>query len=546
MMAAMLSATLATTAPAIKASYRIYDQTLATVDDRLFGHFMERPSWANETGPEAALTPGTHKFQPKALELMKELRPSVIRFPSGTDNDYIDWRDTIDNAPNRATPERPATIIGHTKEKVTTRFGYDEFLAMARGLKSQVILPVRFRDALTGRADTKAEARDHAAALAAYVNGRVGQKLPEGLEAYVAARVKNGHPKPWNVEYFQIGNETWFFNDDLNQKYPGKVAERYVDALEVFVDAIHAVDPKIRIIADGVDDDKAHLIRKRLGDKVSFLVDHWYSPWEIPHFEKEGKAVPTENLSQEQIWNAWVSPWPVNDATGESKVDLNTLNDKPKHGYPVAITEWNWNGWWKSEEWHKAKLKDSLMARGIGAAGYLHAMMRRAADIRIACMSMTVGQAWDIDCIRVDPTGKQDAFFMPIGNLMALYAQKHGDRLLRQDDVAVPTYDQPLSGGGIQAHGNVQTVDLVTTARGKKLYLHVINRDFKSPAEITLDLSSYGKVKPDGTMWTVEGPIGREIPANSKTVRRKLMLDPTHPKITLAPRTINVIELEKT
>lgn len=543
-MAAMLSVTLASTAPTIQASYKIYDQSLATVDDRLFGQFMERPSWHNEIGPEAAVVPGTHKLQPKALELMRELKPSVIRFPSGTDNDYVDWRDMIDNAPGRASAERPVTV-GHMDGKVTNRFGYDEFFEMARGLKSEIILPVRFKDAVVGTADMKEEAKIRAAALAAYVNGRVDQNLSADLKTYVDARVKNGHREPWNVEYFQVGNETWFFNEDLEKKYPGKVAERYVDALEAFVDAIHAVDPKIRIIADGVDVDKAVLIRERLGDKVAFLVDHWYSPWEIPIFEKDGKPVPTETLSERDIWNAWVAPWPVNDATGQSRVDLNTVNDSGRHGYPVAITEWNWNGWWKSEEWHKAKLKDSLMARGIGAAGYLHAMMRRASDIKIACMSMTMGQAWDIDCIRVDPTGKQEAFFMPIGNLMALYAQHHGDQLLRQDDVNVPVYDQPLSGGGIRAHGKVQKVDLVTTAKGGKLYLHVINRDFESPAEITLDLSSYGKVKPDGTMWTVEGPIGREIPSGSKTISQKIKVDPNTPKFTLAPRTINVIELEK-
>ncbi|RYG48741.1 hypothetical protein EON79_03585 [bacterium] len=410
---------------------------------------------------------------------------------------------------------------------------------------SEIILPVRFRDGLLGMEDLKESAIKHGATLAAYVNGRKGQKLPNGLEAYVDARIANGRAQPWNVEYFQIGNETWFFNGDLEKKYPGKTAERYVEALGAFIDAIHSVDPKIQIIADGVDVDKALLIREKLGDKVAFLVDHWYSPWEIKEFEKEGKGVPTEDLSETDIWNAWVAPWPVNESTGQARVDLNTVNDSGKHGYPVAITEWNWNGWWGPEAYPKAKLKMSLMARGIGAAGYLHAMMRRAADIRIACMSMTIGQNWDIDAIRVDPTGKQEPFFMPIGNLMALYAQKHGDRVLRQDDLSVPTYDQPFKGGGIQAHGKVQKVDLVATAKGKKLYLHIINRSFDAPAEIDLDLASFGKIRASGNLSTIEGPLERQIPAGSTTVTRKITVSPEHPKVTIAPRTINVLEFDR-
>ncbi|RYG32612.1 hypothetical protein EON81_20220 [bacterium] len=540
----MLSATLATAAPSLTASYRIFDQATANLDSRIFGHFMERPSWHGEIGPEAAVIPGTHKLQPKALALLKELRPSILRFPSGTDNDYVLWTDMIDRAPGRSGLGRPVTI-GHMKGEVTNRFGYDEFLPMAREMKSQIILPVRFRDGLLGMEDLKESARKHAATLAAYVNGRKGQKLPADLEAYVDARMANGRKEPWNVEYFQIGNETWFFNEDLEKRYPGKSAERYVEALGAFIEAIHSVDPKIGIIADGVDVDKALLIREKLGDKVSFLVDHWYSPWEIKEFQRGGKPFPTEDLSEADIWKAWVAPWPVNESTGQARVDLNTVNDSGKHGYPVAITEWNWNGWWGPEAYPKAKLKMSLTARGLGAAGYLHAMMRRASNIQIACMSMTIGQNWDIDAIRVDPTGKQEASFLPIGNLMALYAQKHGDRVLRQEDLNVPTYEQPFSGGGIKSHAKVQTIDLVATATKKKLFLHVINRSFDEAADIDIDLTPFGKIRTDGTISSIEGPLERSIPALSKTTTRKVTVSSDHPRITLAPRTINVIELTR-
>ena len=38
----------------------VSDKVLHEIDPRLFGQFMERPSWG-EIGPEAAVIPGTHQ-----------------------------------------------------------------------------------------------------------------------------------------------------------------------------------------------------------------------------------------------------------------------------------------------------------------------------------------------------------------------------------------------------------------------------------------------------------------------------------------------------
>ena len=43
----------------------VQDRVLHAIDPRLFGQFMERPSWGGEIGVEAALTPGTSQLQPQ-------------------------------------------------------------------------------------------------------------------------------------------------------------------------------------------------------------------------------------------------------------------------------------------------------------------------------------------------------------------------------------------------------------------------------------------------------------------------------------------------
>ncbi len=69
---------------------KIKDKSLHKIDARIFGQFMERPSWGGETGVEGSLLPGTNKLQNKTVELIKGMHIPIIRFPGGTDVDYLD------------------------------------------------------------------------------------------------------------------------------------------------------------------------------------------------------------------------------------------------------------------------------------------------------------------------------------------------------------------------------------------------------------------------------------------------------------------------
>jgi alpha-N-arabinofuranosidase len=537
-----LLAALAFQAPPLVAEYRLEDKVVAPMDRRMFGHFIERPSWGGEIGIEAAVDPSTGKLREDVIRRLKELQIPILRFPSGTDNDYVDWTDMITNAPGRPSPKRPVTT-GHTGGKVTNRFGYDEFLALAQELKSDVILPVRFRDALLGLKPVDAEAR-HAAALAAYVNGRVGAQLPDGLDEYVKARIQNGRRDPWGVPIFQIGNETWFFFDELRKRYPQDPWGRYVEVLGKFVDAIHAVDPRIKIIADGVEPDLSVLIRQKLGDKIAFLADHYYAPWEMSTFQLDGKPYPVEKLTPKEVWQGWVSVFPVEPTTGQARMTLNVLRDKPRHRYPVAITEWNFNGWWTSESWRKGAL-DSSLARGVGAAGMLHALMRRSEDIRIATQSMTVGRAWGITAIHVWDDPKKPAQIYPTGLVVGLYAKHHGSQRLKLDGVKVPTYRLPYQVNGIGPYDKVQTTDVVATGDSLKVYMHAINSSFYEIVRLKFDVGSL-LLKGDGWQYSMTGRLKDEGDTDIATVgQMPVRVEKGTLTVTLPSKSVSVIELQR-
>ncbi len=541
----LLALALAATSAELVAEYKLLDKSVAPLDARLFGHFLERPSWGGEIGIEAGVVPGTSKLQASVEKRLRELAPPILRFPAGTDADYIAWTDMISNAPGREKPDRPVTI-GHQNLPVTNHFGFDEFFSLAERLHAQTIVPVRFRDALLGLADPDAEARK-AAALLAYAKGSPEMADAE-LAKYARARVKNGRKTPYRLDFVQIGNETWFFSGDLEKKFPDDPWGRYTLVLEKFADAIHAVDPNVRIIADGWFPGIAQRIRKDLGDKVALLSDHKYVPWGIGKILREGQPIDGRSVRQAEIWGAWVAAAPIDPNTHQTTFHINSLDSRDEHGYRFAITEWNWVGWWNPEA--GGPPLDSLLARGVGAAGILHAMMRRSDAIELATMSMTVGQNWDMNAIRADPKGERDAYFTPTGQLMRLYANHHGDRILELERRTVPTYRQPLSMNDIHASDAVEMTDLVVSADAKAIYVHAINRSFDQPVRVKIDLSSAAKLSGEGRKITMVGKLdthvreyaGREV---ARLQTRKLKHSPGELDVVLEPRTVSVLELRR-
>ena len=354
----------------------------------MFGQFMERPSWG-EIGVEGALVPGTNRLQHKVRKLLVAMKLPVIRFPGGTDVDYLDWRDMVSSVPGRA-PARPIST-GHLGHKVSNHFGYDEFLQFCELAGAEAIVVVNFRDGLLQKKPLR-EAAGQAAALVAYCNAPAGAKLPEGMFDWPGLRASNGRTKPYGVRYFEIGNETWSFLEEALKLAPQGLAAYYVSCLEAYIEAMKAVDPKIELIVDGQDgsmDGIVRLARERLGGRIGYFATHFYRPWGMTEVFRGDQKVAVETLTATDIWKAWTAITEF-DEQGQSVWRSSALDSARSAGYRVAITEWNWNG-----QWHAGVAPlNSRWAKGLGAAGFIHAMMRAGDVIDIGCQSMLVGMGW--------------------------------------------------------------------------------------------------------------------------------------------------------
>ncbi len=166
-------------------------------------------------------------FRPDVLAAIKALKPTLIRWPGGGYTDGYQWMHGIGPDVDRVS-ERNAWNDDDPND-----FGTDEYIHYCRlvGASPEICFD-------TGPSNASKKMREHfirqACRWLEYCNSPVTNK-------WGALRAKYGHPKPYNVKYWEVGNEVWF-----TYKAP-----QYIKALVEFTTALKKIDPRIRIIACG-------------------------------------------------------------------------------------------------------------------------------------------------------------------------------------------------------------------------------------------------------------------------------------------------------
>jgi alpha-N-arabinofuranosidase len=161
---------------------------------------------------------------PDVVRLLRESRLPILRWPGGNFASGYHWEDGV--GPPERRPTRPNYAWGGVEPNL---FGTDEFVAFCRAVGCD---PMICLNAGNGTPD-------EAARWVQYCNGRAD--TPMG-----ARRAANGHPEPYNVRHWEIGNELWG-----RWQVHWTTAAGYVDRYRQFVEAMQAADPTIQIYACG-------------------------------------------------------------------------------------------------------------------------------------------------------------------------------------------------------------------------------------------------------------------------------------------------------
>lgn len=227
------------------------------VAPEVFGHFLESAFFGNieggvfDEGHALAVDgPGVREgLRSDVIELCRKLGTPVVRWPGGNFTSPYRWEDGI--GPRDQRPRRLELAWGSEE---TNRFGTDEFLAWCEEVGAEAYLAHSARDV------------DDAVRWVEYTNYA-------GDTHYSRLRARNGHPDPYRVRYWGVGNEVY-----------GRWQMGHRDATTHARDArehalfMRHVDPSIRTIGvgDHTDENWNAELLAHAGNHLDYLSIHLY------------------------------------------------------------------------------------------------------------------------------------------------------------------------------------------------------------------------------------------------------------------------------
>lgn len=294
----------------------------------------------------------------RALRLLK---PGVIRIGGSVMDDpnlgSFEWKDTVGDPDFR----RPFHAWGGLQP---TGPGLAEFVDLCRAVKAEPLICVRTRD------KTPKDAADEVE----YFNGDASTRMG-------ALRAKNGHPKPYGVKFWQVGNE--------------RSGAEYEADLPKYCQAMRAADPGIKLFSSFPTEG----VLKGAGAYLNYTCPHHYD---------------CANLQEESDDFAYVRKLIADNAPGRN--------------IKVAVTEWNTTA--GDRGLRRAGLWD--LQNALACARYQNLMHRNCDLVEIANRSNLTNSF----CSGILQTDNHRLYMTPTYYAQRLYANLAGSRPLRIDPPA--------------------------------------------------------------------------------------------------------------
>lgn len=179
-------------------------------------------------------------FRRDSIDLLRQLRSGFWRLPGGNFVSDFNWYDSVGDRDKRPP------FLDHAWNAVQSNdVGLDEFMTLCRllGVAPYVTVNAGFGDAHSAAAEVE------------YLNGAVTTRLG-------ALRARNGHPRPYDVKFWNIGNEPygpWELGHTSLKDYIWKN--------NGFARAMRRADPSIVLLSSGAMPDEMTIegIARKLG-----------------------------------------------------------------------------------------------------------------------------------------------------------------------------------------------------------------------------------------------------------------------------------------
>lgn len=287
---------------------------ISKINKDIYGHFAEHLGRCIYEGiyvGENSKIPNVNGMRIDVVNALKDMGIPVLRWPGGCFADEYHWKDGIGDKANRK--KMINTHWGGVVED--NSFGTHEYFELCRQLGC----------------DT-------------YINGNVGsgsvKEMNEwveymtfdGVSPMAELRKQNGSEKPWKINYFGVGNESWGCGGNMDPEYYGCLYKRY----NTYVRDYNS-NNKIKRIACGPNVDDYHWTREVM-DKVKHHAQgislHYYT---IPGDTWEHKGSATE-FDTKEYYKTLAKAYRIEELINNHIAVMNSVN--PQQWVNLVVDEW--------------------------------------------------------------------------------------------------------------------------------------------------------------------------------------------------------------
>lgn len=434
------------------------ERTIGEVDKHIYGNFTEHLGRCIYGGIYDSISPLSDKngFRKDVMAAVKELHPTIIRYPGGNFVSNYNWLDGV--GPRSERIPRLDLAWGTLEPN---HFGTNEFIAYAKAVGAEPYFTVNMG---TGSIE---EARR----WVEYCNVKDGPYFAE-------LRKKHGYPEPYNIKYWSLGNEMdgpWQMGHLDAEDYCKKALE----AAKLMV----RTSPDIKLIAagssnyrEGADPDHWNqTVLRELKDVIDFIALHIYV------------GNPDSNY-----YNFVATPLVLEQRTKIVKgmIDLVMQKANRPNRDPIYIAWDEYNVWYRARRGASARGRNALEEKynledALVIAEFLNAFVRNADVVKLANMAQLVNV---IAPIFTNETGMfRQTIFYPL----QLFANNvYGTSLDVLVDCKKYNTGKFFLGLGetTTQQSNVPYLDVSVTYKGDELNISVVNRN--KDEGITTDIIS--------------------------------------------------------
>jgi len=435
------------------------EKQIGEINLNVYGHFIEHLRRCIYGGIYEENSPLSDKrgFRKDVLQAVQNIKCPLLRWPGGNFASNYHWKDGIG-----PKDERPVRFDLAWGKEETNRFGTDEFIEYCQEVGAKPYICVNIG---TGNLD-------EAIHWLEYCNSA-------GNTYYAKLRAKNGHPEPYWVKYWGVGNENY---GEWQVGY--RSAKEYAKVLREYAKFMKVVDPTIKIVAVGANEPEWDLeVIKTAGKYIDYISNHQY-------------------LGSDDYYETVASVYWVEKRlkTLKSVIEIAQPLEEEKKRVKIALDEWNI--WYRSNPENGLEenyaLKDGLFAVGIFIV--LHRLSQSVTMANLAQLVNVLGAIH---------TEKHGLYLTSIYRAFELFVNHTGEIIL-DTLVKSETYNieaKAFLGQRKLKLSNVPYLDAsVSLNRNKdKLYIAAVNFHKEKDIECPISIEGFSPKK-EGKIYELNGP----------------------------------------